>query len=50
MAKKISLIILMFLGIGMTTSCSLDDDHIEIPVEQNTGDEVDDPAKPDEDN
>lgn len=34
----------------MQTSCTIDDDHIEIPTEQSTGDEADDPALPDEDN
>ncbi len=49
MIKKISIIILLCLTQGMQTSCTMDDDHIEVPVEQSTGDEVDDPAKPDDD-
>ncbi|WP_298509068.1 hypothetical protein [uncultured Kordia sp.] len=39
----------MCFTIALQTSCTTDDDHLEVPVEQSTDGEADDPAKPDED-
>ncbi len=49
MIKKIKLLFLLCFTIALQTSCTTDDDHLEVPVEQSTDGEADDPAKPDED-
>lgn len=48
MKIKIIIFALALLTSGVLTSCSVDDDQLEVPAYATGGDEVDDPAEPDE--